>query len=142
MNKFEEAILDYSSALKLNNKYYQAFYNRGYAENKLKRYENAIKDFTKAIGLNPDYSQAFNSRGFSNEKLTNFNEAVTDYQNAINLTPENKKYITDLERVRNLILSQSRRPSNNQNIKPLTFTKYSKNVDYRIADPANYITLR
>ena len=46
------AIIDYSRAIEINPKNYNAYYNRGLAKHSLKDFDGAIDDYTKAIKYN------------------------------------------------------------------------------------------
>jgi len=51
MGQFEEAISDFTEAVKLKPKHFDFYYSRGLAYNKLGQYDEAISDFTEAIKL-------------------------------------------------------------------------------------------
>ncbi len=63
------AIKDFSSAIKLDPDYEEAFLLRGKVKDKLEDYQGAIKDFSSAIELNPDYEEAFLLREKAKEKM-------------------------------------------------------------------------
>ncbi len=52
LGEYEAAVKDFTSALKLNPNYADAYYNRGLAQYKLNEYEKAIKDLDVAIKFN------------------------------------------------------------------------------------------
>ena len=58
LDKYEEAISDFTKAIELNQEYAYAYNNRGYAYYNLGKNEEAISDLTKAIELNPDFELA------------------------------------------------------------------------------------
>ena len=49
MGDYEGAAEDYSNAISLNPKYFDAYNNRGNTKNKLKDYQGALEDFDKSI---------------------------------------------------------------------------------------------
>lgn len=56
--EYENAIADYSEAIKLSPKHFQAFTNRGKAYEELKQNDKAIADFNRALKANPEYTDA------------------------------------------------------------------------------------
>ena len=50
--EYEQAIADYTAAIKLNPQLAEAYYNRGNAYRRQGEYDQAIADYTAAIGLN------------------------------------------------------------------------------------------
>ena len=71
LERYEDAIINYTKALEFNPHHAKAFYKRGiyffqflgYALIKLERYEEAIIDYTKAIEINPQIGDAYFNRG-------------------------------------------------------------------------------
>jgi tetratricopeptide (TPR) repeat protein len=95
LHKYNEAIIDYSASITLNNKDDNVFYSKGIAKSMLDKYLEAINDFDEAIKLNPNYSSAFNSRGWSKYKLGKNIEAIIDYNRAIDLQPSFSEAFTN-----------------------------------------------
>ena len=60
---FEEAIQQFTEALKMDPAMSLAYNGRGYAHFRLKRYTEAVADFDQAIKLNPAYGNAYLNRG-------------------------------------------------------------------------------
>lgn len=60
---YKDAIKDYTSAIKLNPAFAEAFRNRGDAYYAQADYKDAIEDFSSAIKLNPHYAEAYYDRG-------------------------------------------------------------------------------
>ena len=58
----DQAIDNYSKAIKINPKFSKAYNNRGIAYVWKKQYDLAIADFTKAIELDPKNGKAYNNR--------------------------------------------------------------------------------
>ena len=72
--------------LKLIRKNDRAYYDRGFAENKLAHYVSAIDDYTKAIELNPDVAEYFSTRGEIIYRTGgDLNSALEDLNKAIKL---------------------------------------------------------
>jgi len=87
LNKYEQAIEDFSKAIELNPDDAEAYYNRGLAYAKLNEHEQAIEDYGKAIKLNPNYAEAYNNRGVAYAKLNEHEQAIKDYDETIKLNP-------------------------------------------------------
>ena len=78
----------YTQALNLNEKYLDAWINRGLVNNELGNYEASIKDYDKAIELDSKCALAFNNRGYTKFKQQNYEGALEDYNKAILLNPK------------------------------------------------------
>ena len=65
---FPLAIEYYTKAIALHPKYFKAYFNRGFAYDKLGQYDNAINDYTKAIELNPNSAYSYYNRAISYDK--------------------------------------------------------------------------
>ena len=60
---FEEAVQQFTEALRIDPAMSLAYNGRGYARFRLKQYMEAIADFDQAIKLNPAYGNAYLNRG-------------------------------------------------------------------------------
>jgi lipoprotein NlpI len=85
---YEDAIKDYTDAIRLKSDYVDAYVNRGWAYNQLQQYQNAIVDLAEAIRLKPDESNAFSNRGFAYNNLEQYQKAINDYTEVIRLKPD------------------------------------------------------
>ena len=83
----QEAIGEFTVAIKLNSSDASAYINRGYAWNELKEYGKAIDDCSKAIELDPSRAAAYNNRGAAWDDLKEYRKAIDDYSKAIELDP-------------------------------------------------------
>jgi tetratricopeptide (TPR) repeat protein len=90
LNKGEDAILDYTTAIKLDPemKYYQ---NRGLTYIELEEYKNAINDFNEALNFNEENSTLYFNRGYTNALAGNYENAINDYTKSISLDSTNAK---------------------------------------------------
>ena len=70
--EYEEAISDYTRAIKINPNYADAYFYRGCAKHKIQDYKGAISDFSKAIKVNPNYVDAYYYRGLCKDDLARF----------------------------------------------------------------------
>ncbi len=90
---YEQAITDFSLAIKQNPAFAKAYVNRGNARYNLKDYEGALSDYNRALELNPQEVKAFVNRGnvhyiladFSNNPEQNYQSAMADFNHALNL---------------------------------------------------------
>ncbi|MBC6477679.1 MAG: sigma-70 family RNA polymerase sigma factor [Hormoscilla sp. GM7CHS1pb] len=80
---YEYAIASYEEAIEIEPDNYIAWYNRGYALNKLGRHEEAVASYNKAIKLKPDFSLAWQDRGDVLIDLGRDREAIASYEKAV-----------------------------------------------------------
>lgn len=85
LGRYEEALDDFNSALKLNPEYTFALAGRGETYRLMERYEEALKDFSRAIELDPKYAWAIGSRGQVYHAMQNYAQALVDLNHAIEL---------------------------------------------------------
>ena len=90
LRKYEDAISDYTEAIKLDPKDKDVYYNRGVAKNKLGNYTEAILDYNEVIKLDPKDKDAHYNKGNANINLGNYEDAILDYDQAIKLDPKYK----------------------------------------------------
>ncbi len=96
LGKFDQAIADFSEAIKINPEYYLTYPLRGLAYRSSGKYEEALADFSRAIELMNKsdavkaevYAKVYNLRGELYFQLTEYERAVSDYTQAIKLAPE------------------------------------------------------
>ena len=84
----EQALADFSEAIRLDPEYASAYYNRGITYDDLGQYEQALADYTEAIRLNPKYATAYHNRGYTHDNLGQYEQALADYTEAIRLNPD------------------------------------------------------
>lgn len=65
LDRQEEAINDFTSAIALSTNQYQLFFFRGNAYLRAEQYDQAIKDFDSLITQRPRHSSALNQRGLA-----------------------------------------------------------------------------
>ena len=58
MESYSDSIKNYSKAIKLNPKYFEAYNNIGVAYTSCKKNNKAIEFFNRAIEINPSYAEA------------------------------------------------------------------------------------
>ncbi len=86
--RLEEAIKEYSNALKLKPDDPDVYINLGNAYAKQGRSKEAIKEYSNALKLKPDDPVAHNSLGNANANQGHLDEAIKEYTNALKLKPD------------------------------------------------------
>ena len=81
----DNAIEDFTSALRYDPKFAKAYDNRGIAYISKGMADQAFADFSKAIELDPDYYDAYNNRGIIYGFHDEFDNAIADFSKAIAL---------------------------------------------------------
>jgi tetratricopeptide (TPR) repeat protein len=69
-DELNEAVADYSQAIRLDPKYVPAYANRGYVFYMLKDYDSALVDFDKILELDPQNTDAKKSREIIQKSLS------------------------------------------------------------------------
>ena len=77
--RFEEALQDYSAAIRLNPRHCRAFYNRAFSNDRLRRYDDAVADYTRALEIQPGNATAFHNRASLFERLGRYIFALAQY---------------------------------------------------------------
>ena len=88
--KFQEAIADYSEALKVKAKDPNIFERRAYAEMQLKNYDRALHDYSEAIKLSPEETKYYQVRAFIYQTKGDFKAALADVDKVLKLDPNNQ----------------------------------------------------
>ena len=88
--KFQEAIADYSEALKVKSNDPDIFERRAYAEMQLKDYDKALHDYNEAIKLSPQEAKYYQVRAFIYQTKGDFKAAVADVDKILKLDPSNQ----------------------------------------------------
>jgi len=87
LGRLDEAVNDFTSAIKLSPSSATSYNNRGSARLVKGDSKGAIEDCTRAIELNPRYANAYNTRGNAYNRLGDFPHALENYDKAIELSP-------------------------------------------------------
>jgi tetratricopeptide (TPR) repeat protein len=82
LDRYDSAVTDYTTALKLDPKLVRAWRNRGSAYYYLDKYEEAAADCTRAIELDPTYASAYQVRARAYRKLGKTDAASADEEAA------------------------------------------------------------
>jgi len=84
---FDQAIADYTEAIRLDPDYYNAYHNRGYTYYQVKNdYDTAIADYNQAIRLNPN-GDTYLLRGLVYHEKGDYDTAIVDYTHVIEIDP-------------------------------------------------------
>ncbi len=86
--RLQEAVEEYTEAIRMNPGYASAYNNRGNLYRKLNKYQEALEDYNKALELDPDYALAYYNRGNLYRELNEHQKALEDYNKALELDPD------------------------------------------------------
>ncbi|HPZ08025.1 MAG TPA: tetratricopeptide repeat protein [Candidatus Eremiobacteraeota bacterium] len=85
--KYEEALMWYDRALKLDSISTTYWYGRGNSLRSLGRYDEAIKCYEKVLSLDPKFVDAWFDKGLALKELKKYEEALTCFNRVLNLDP-------------------------------------------------------
>lgn len=89
-DKLDEAIADFTAALKLTPNNATLYVLRGTSYGNNSDYQRAIADFTEAIRLEPKDAGAYANRGVAYQETKQNDKAIADYRKALELEPDNE----------------------------------------------------
>ena len=92
VKNYDQAIVEYTEAIRLSSKYAEAYNNRGLAYYNKQDYDRAIADYDQAIKLEPKNADAYNNRGIAYRNKDDYDRAIADYDQAIKLEPTASRY--------------------------------------------------
>jgi tetratricopeptide (TPR) repeat protein len=81
--RYDQAIADYSAALRIDPQLTSAMLNRGWAFYLKEDYQTAMADFDAALKLDPEMRSAYQGRGSCHRELGDFEKAIRDLTEAI-----------------------------------------------------------
>jgi tetratricopeptide (TPR) repeat protein len=85
LERYEEAIADYSAAVRCSPGHTKAYYNRAVALERLRRYEEAAADYSLVLQLDPGNAAALQNRGIAWLRLGRLEAAAADLDSALQL---------------------------------------------------------
>lgn len=88
----DQAIADYTEAIRLKPDIFVAYLNRGTALRRKGEFDLAIADYNKAIELKADYYDAYTLRGICYGKKGRYEEAIADFTKALEKKPHYLTY--------------------------------------------------
>jgi tetratricopeptide (TPR) repeat protein len=83
LKEFNNAVIDYSSAISKKDNDAYLFYNRGIVYYNMNDYTNATNDFTKSLLLKSKMPEVYLYLGLISEQKANISKAIEYYTNAI-----------------------------------------------------------
>lgn len=81
--RYDQAIADYSAALRIEPKLTSAIVNRGWAYLLKEDYQTAAADFDAALAIDPEMRAAYQGRGTSLREMGEYQKAIRDFTEAI-----------------------------------------------------------
>ena len=86
--KFEESLVAYNLALKIDPRNKSAMVGRGASLGALGKHEEALKVFEKTLKFDPTYDVALRNKGLSLIQLERYREAIGFFNRALRLNPK------------------------------------------------------
>ncbi|MDR2035047.1 MAG: tetratricopeptide repeat protein [Helicobacteraceae bacterium] len=88
---FQEAIKQFSIAIKEDSNYAYAYNNRGVIYRSLGDHNKAIEDYNQAIKIDPTFAYAYYNRGLVYYNLGNKSKAIADFTQATKIDPNYRR---------------------------------------------------
>jgi protein O-mannosyl-transferase len=82
---WQNSITLFDHTLKVTDRNWLIYNNRGASHSSLGNYRQAIEDFSAAIGIKPDYAESYFNRGTAYSGIGNYGQAIEDYNRAIGI---------------------------------------------------------
>ncbi|KAL1117877.1 hypothetical protein AAG570_004190, partial [Ranatra chinensis] len=111
--KYEEAILHYTHAVKLDSTNYSLYSNRSLAFLKVKQYYHAYQDALETIRLKPDWAKGYFRKGEVESATFQYSDALLSYHGALQLLPGDE---TLLEAIKQTTLLMQKHKKNNEQV--------------------------
>jgi putative GTP pyrophosphokinase len=89
-SQYNEAISDFTNALKADNKSYKVAYYRGVVYSVIKQYSQAIDDYSLSLSINKYQPFCLFRRGQAFFHIGDYPQALSDCENSLMLEPGNK----------------------------------------------------
>ncbi len=86
---YEQAIIDFSLALKLDPQYAEAHNNRSMAHLLMENYGQALADCISALMMAPDFVATYVNRGIAYTGLREYDQAIDSFNQALQLDKDN-----------------------------------------------------
>ncbi|RZC38460.1 STI1-like protein [Asbolus verrucosus] len=102
--KYEEAILHYTHAIKLDPNNYTLHSNRSFAFLKVQQYYFAMEDANETIKLNPSWPKGYFRKAETEYATQHYLAACESYQKALELKPDDINLIEALNRAKKEIM--------------------------------------
>jgi hypothetical protein len=85
LKRYQQAIEDFSQALRIKPQYAEALNNRGNAYYEMDQYEKAEADFNQSLQLKPNYAKAHLNRGLVYFQMQKMDQSCEDFRKACDL---------------------------------------------------------
>ncbi|XP_026326078.1 hsp70-Hsp90 organizing protein 1-like isoform X2 [Hyposmocoma kahamanoa] len=112
-DKYIEAVLHYTQAIKMDPNNYVLYSNRSFAFLKLDQHYLSLQDANETVRLQPQWAKGYFRRAEVEAASGLYDEAVISYTRALQLDPHNTKL---MESIKNLTDMQKKKIKDNQNI--------------------------
>jgi tetratricopeptide (TPR) repeat protein len=90
---YEQAIADYTEAIRLNPRSEKAYFGRGSVLVISGEFGKGNDDLTKAIQLSTNNALAYEMRGYARLGIERYDEAISDYDTALKFNPTNGRVL-------------------------------------------------
>jgi len=87
LKQYEEALVAYDQAIRLDPNSARAYNNKGFILNELTRYQEGLEAYEQSIRLDPNSADAYINKGVAFNRLERYEEAVAAYEEAIRIDP-------------------------------------------------------
>ncbi|MDD4182544.1 MAG: tetratricopeptide repeat protein [Candidatus Omnitrophica bacterium] len=94
--KYDEAIVEFEKALKIDPNLAEGYYGLGYAYCYKNQCEAAIPYFQKAIELSPNYADAYNAMGYAYSILGKYDDSINYYLKTLKIKEDNLEALNGL----------------------------------------------
>ena len=91
MGMYDRAIIDFGKSIEIDRTYVNAYHNRGYAYQRLRRNQEALDEYTKAISLDPGMPKLYVGRASVKMDMDKLGDAILDLNEAIRLDPKDSE---------------------------------------------------
>lgn len=119
LGRYNDSLVAYDQAIKINPNFTLAWLNRGSALYNLGRYDDSLASCDQAIKIDPNFTSAWYNRGFMLDKIGRYNDSLASYDIVIkksayigppryveSLTPGDHIVFTDLYNNRGVVLTK------------------------------------
>ena len=89
--QFQDAINDYSEALKLTSQDVRIYEQRAAVEMKIQDYDKALADYSEVIKLKPNEARYYNYRAYIYELKNDSKNALADTEKVLKMDPNNQE---------------------------------------------------
>src|SRR6266704_3371689 len=89
-HQFQDAINDYSEALKLTSQDVRIYEQRAAVEMKIQDYDKALADYSEVIKLKPNEARYYNYRAYIYELKNDSKNSIADTEKVLKMDPNNQ----------------------------------------------------